>query len=52
MISEGAVQVINLDGGGSSTFIINDGSKFVTENYPSDGELRDLPISLLITKKE
>jgi len=52
MISEGAVQAINLDGGGSSTFIINDGSKFVTENYPSDGELRDLPISLLITKKE
>ena len=51
MIAEGAVQAITLDGGGSSTFIIKEGDSFVTKNSPCDGELRKLPLSLLIIKK-
>ena len=51
MIGEGALQAINLDGGGSSSFILKEGNKFVTKNDPSDGKLRDLPISLLVVGK-
>lgn len=51
MIDEGCVQAMNVDGGGSSTCIIRSGDKYVTKNSPSDGELRKLPVSLLIVKK-
>ena len=40
---------LNLDGGGSSTFIIDGGSgSFTTMNSPSDGKLRKIQNSLLV----
>lgn len=45
----GCTDAINLDGGGSSTFIIGsvDGA-FTTKNSPSDGRLRGISNSLLV----
>lgn len=51
MHSLGAVEAINLDGGGSSTFTIRNGNTYSTKNSPSDGELRRVPLSLLLVKK-
>jgi len=45
----GCTDVINLDGGGSSTCIIKDASgNYVLQNSPSDGSMRKLQDSLLI----
>lgn len=52
MIAEGAVQASNLDGGGSSTFIVRENDSFKTKNLPSDGDLRKLSVSLLVVKKK
>lgn len=51
MISFGCIDAINLDGGGSSNVTIKEGNKYVTKNSPSDGQLRKIPISLLIVGK-
>ena len=54
MRSLGAVDVINLDGGGSSTFILcdPDTNSYKTCNRPSDGSLRKVYNSLLVELKE
>lgn len=44
----GATDALNLDGGGSSTFILADGAQFRTKNSPSDGSLRKVYNSLLV----
>lgn len=46
----GAVNAVNLDGGGSSTMIIDDGGSFNIVNSPCDGSLRAVYNSILITK--
>ncbi len=47
----GATDALNLDGGGSSTFILGSGNGFKTMNSPSDGNLRKVYNSLLVVKK-
>ncbi len=44
----GATNALNLDGGGSSTFILENGDGFKTMNSPSDGSLRKVYNSLLV----
>ncbi len=49
MASLGCVDAVNLDGGGSSTFILKDEKgKFVTENSPSGGSLRAVANGLMV----
>lgn len=49
MASLGCVDAVNLDGGGSSTFILkNEKGKFVTENSPSGGSLRSVANGLMV----
>lgn len=49
MASLGCVDAVNLDGGGSSTFILkNEKGKFVTENSPSGGSLRAVANGLMV----
>lgn len=54
MNSLGAVTVVNLDGGGSSTFLTRDPQTdaYTVHNSPSDGKLRGMHDSLLIEPKE
>ena len=54
MKSLGAVTVLNLDGGGSSTLITRNPTtnEIITHNSPSDGSLRKVHNSLLIVLKE
>ncbi len=51
MISYGAVQAINLDGGGSTTAVIKSGQSFEVVNSPSDPNLRKVTNSIFIAKK-
>ncbi len=51
MKSLGATDALNLDGGGSSTFILENGTGFKTMNSPSDGSLRKVYNSLLVVLK-
>ncbi len=51
MLDLGATDALNLDGGGSSTFILENGAGFKTMNSPSDGSLRKVYNSLLIVVK-
>lgn len=45
----GCTDALNLDGGGSSTIVIDDGSgQYLTMNSPSDGKLRKIQNSLLV----
>ena len=47
--SVGCVEAINLDGGGSSTFILTDGNGgFTVTNSPSDGSLRGVANGLMV----
>ncbi len=48
MISHGAVNAVNLDGGGSSTMIVLGENGYQTKNSPSDGKLRKVYNSLLV----
>lgn len=50
--SNGFVDGYNLDGGGSSTFIVRKGADFITCNTPSDGNERSVSNSILIAIKE
>lgn len=48
----GAVDAINLDGGGSSSLItVNSAGSYVTRNSPSDGKLRSVFNSLVVVGK-
>ena len=47
----GATEAINLDGGGSSTFVINEGGKLNVKNSPSDGSLRYDYNSLIVVSE-
>lgn len=51
MISYGAVQAINLDGGGSTTAVIKSGQSFEVVNSPSDPNLRKVTNSIFIAKR-
>ena len=51
MLTLGAEDAINLDGGGSSCMVIRNGSNYVTKNSPSDGSLRKVYNSLLVVGK-
>ena len=51
MISLGAENAVNLDGGGSSTMITRSGNLYTTRNSPSDGGLRKVYNSLLVVGK-
>ena len=47
--SVGCVDALNLDGGGSSTFVLTDGNgQFTVTNSPSDGSLRDVADGLMV----
>jgi exopolysaccharide biosynthesis protein len=47
--SLGCIEALNLDGGGSSTFVLKDQSgQFVVTNSPSDGSLRDVADGLMV----
>ena len=50
MMSLGASEAINLDGGGSSTMIVERDGELVTENSGSDGALRKIYNSLIVIK--
>lgn len=50
MMSLGASEAINLDGGGSSTMIVEREGELVTENSGSDGALRKIYNSLIVIK--
>ena len=53
LLELGAVDGINLDGGGSTTFITTNGSgKYTIRNSPSDGSLRNVYNSLIVTAKQ
>ncbi len=52
MLQLGATDALNLDGGGSSTFILENGNGFKAMNSPSDGSLRKVYNSLLVVTKE
>lgn len=47
----GAYNGINLDGGGSSTFVIKDGNGFTVRNKPSDDKEREVVNALAIISK-
>ncbi|MBE5818285.1 MAG: phosphodiester glycosidase family protein [Clostridiales bacterium] len=51
MLELGAVDALNLDGGGSSTMITQTQNGYKTQNSPSDGELREVFNALVVTKK-
>ncbi len=51
LLDLGATDALNLDGGGSSSFILEDGEEFRTMNSPSDGTLRKVYNSLLLVLK-
>ena len=44
----GCIDAVNLDGGGSSTFIIKEDSALVTKNSPSAGSLRAVADGLMV----
>ena len=47
--SVGCINALNLDGGGSSTFVLTDGEGgFITTNSPSDGSLRSIADGLMV----
>ena len=46
--SVGCVDAINLDGGGSSTFVLKEGDELCVKNSPSDGSLRDVADGLMV----
>lgn len=52
MLELGAVDALNLDGGGSSTIVTAKDGALVTHNVPSDGELRPVYNSLVIVPKK
>ncbi|MBQ7322521.1 MAG: phosphodiester glycosidase family protein [Clostridia bacterium] len=53
LLELGAVDGVNLDGGGSTTVITSDGAgKYSVRNSPSDGSLRNVYNSLVVAKKE
>lgn len=53
MIDVGAVDALNLDGGGSSTFITSSTpGQYVTRNSPSDKSMRMVYNSLIVVKKK
>jgi len=52
MISHGAVEAVNLDGGGSSCMIVQQSGAYKTVNSPSDGSLRKVYNSLLVVPKK
>lgn len=47
----GAYNGINLDGGGSSTFVVNDGASFMVKNKPSDDKEREVVNGLAIISR-
>ena len=47
----GATDGINLDGGGSSTFLLNENGSFNVKNSPSDGVLRQDYNSLIVVSQ-
>lgn len=49
--SLGCSDAINLDGGGSSTFVLAENNGFVTKNSPSAGALRAVANGLLVVKQ-
>ena len=53
LLELGAVDGINLDGGGSTTFITTNGQgKYTVRNSPSDGSLRNVYNSLVVAAKQ
>ena len=52
MLSLGAKNAVNLDGGGSTCLITNRDGELVTHNSPSDGSLRKVYNSVIVYKKE
>ena len=47
--SVGCIEALNLDGGGSSTFVLTDGDgQFTVTNSPSDGSLRSVADGLMV----
>ncbi len=48
----GYTDVYMLDGGGSSTFFIKEGNKFVVKNSPSDGNVRNVGNCILAVVKD
>lgn len=52
MISLGAKQAVNHDGGGSSSMVVNNNGVYQTKNSPSDGSLRKVYNSLLVVPIE
>lgn len=47
--SVGCIEALNLDGGGSSTFVLTDGKGgFTVTNSPSDGSLREVADGLMV----
>lgn len=44
----GCIDAVNLDGGGSTTLIVREGSDFVTKNSPSGGSLRAVANGLMV----
>ncbi len=51
MLSLGAVDAINHDGGGSSTMILRSGDTYTVANSPSDGNLRKVYCSIQLVLK-
>lgn len=51
MFELGAMDAINLDGGGSSTLSVTENNKVTTQNSPSGGTLRRVYNSLLVVMK-
>lgn len=52
MISLGAVEAVNHDGGGSSTMVIRNGNNYNVKNSPSDGAPRNVYSSLLVVAND
>lgn len=50
MLSLGAAEAVNLDGGGSSTMVVERDGEMVAENSGSDGTLRKIYNSLIVIK--
>ena len=42
------VKALNLDGGGSSTFVLAEDGELTVQNSPSDGKLRDVADGLMV----
>jgi exopolysaccharide biosynthesis protein len=47
----GATDALNLDGGGSSTFVLKLGAKYATINRPSDGSDRAVDNAWMVMYK-